>query len=747
MRSPIGEDSIIKTVERKEFIDYYEHYYTPKRTFLVMTGDIEPKAIESKIKRVFSDWKAKAERKDRDRGKISSKRPLEAGFFYHPEIVTQISIQNIKPEKKEKDTLQTRMDTLLRQAGFLIFNRRLGAAVNKEGSLFTQANAYHYNNWDFFSKGGVTVTPADPKKWRESLEFAEQELRRALEYGFQPEEIGEQLAKFETYLQNQADGVETRHNGFLASSLIQAFSEQEVLTDPVDDLRLFRSFRKQINPVSISSAFLQAWKDSERLLYVESSQDSNLSEKIIKKVYANSQLQEVNAPERLKLPEFAYTHFGKKGIVKESSQIEDLDLTQITFDNQVRLNLKKTNFENRKIYVEVRFGEGKLSMPKGKAGLPFLADSAFIQGGLQAHSINELETIMAGKNLDANFSVYDNRFSFSAITTPKDIRDQMALIAAYLTAPGWRREGIERFRKRVVQDFAANDIFPNWYIQTEAARLIHSDDERFFLPDQEILLALTLEDLKDWLNPVFANSPIEITLVGDLDIEQSIEAVAGTLGALPRRKSKFLELSEARKIKFPQGGATPHIIHHKGNPEDEAALSLIYWPVTSWKGNVPLARKIALLAKIFGRQLLEVVREKEGGDYSPSVGSSLDETFPDYGFIVAYMSPKPNKIDHFNEVAFMIAKQLREGNITQDAYDRALKPILETIEDNFENNYYWVSRLSDSQSWPESLDHNFRRIRQDYETITLNDVKQLAKKLLRDEMAYRISILPLEKKK
>ena len=58
-RLPIGLVPIIQSAKRDLLLDIYQHYYRPERATLVVVGDIDPAAIEAKIKARFSDWRGR----------------------------------------------------------------------------------------------------------------------------------------------------------------------------------------------------------------------------------------------------------------------------------------------------------------------------------------------------------------------------------------------------------------------------------------------------------------------------------------------------------------------------------------------------------------------------------------------------------------------------------------------------------------------------------------------------------------
>ena len=66
---------------------------------------------------------------------------------------------------------------------------------------------------------------------------------------------------------------------------------------------------------------------------------------------------------------FAYDSFGKPGTIAQDKQIADLGVRTVRFANNVRLNIKKTDFEAGKVRFIVRLGDGVLDLPKDEPGL------------------------------------------------------------------------------------------------------------------------------------------------------------------------------------------------------------------------------------------------------------------------------------------------------------------------------------------------------------------------------------------
>ena len=46
----------------------------------------------------------------------------------------------------------------------------------------------------------------------------------------------------------------------------------------------------------------------------------------------------------------------------------------------------------------------------------------------------------------------------------------------------------------------------------------------------------SMADFKKWLNPILKNDYLEISIVGDIDLQKAIDIVATSFGSMPKRK-------------------------------------------------------------------------------------------------------------------------------------------------------------------------------------------------------------------
>ena len=154
------------------------------------------------------------------------------------------------------------------------------------------------------------------------------------------------------------------------------------------------------------------------------------------------------------------------------------------------------------------------------------------------HSADDLQQILAGKNVAWQFAPEYDTFQFSGRSAPDDLLLELRLLSAGLSDAGYRPEGLRVAHKGLEELYLSFQHTVNGPLATEIANLVANGDRRFGIPEQKVVMARTLDELRAWLTPQLTHGSLEVAIVGDLEIEASIDAASRTIGALPRREAK-----------------------------------------------------------------------------------------------------------------------------------------------------------------------------------------------------------------
>ena len=738
-RIPIGTDATITSVTPENFREFYQGYYRPEDTFIVLVGDFETDYAAEKIEEFFGDWVAVGEAKADAQITPLGPRSAEAEYYVDPEIQTSISLSVMGAPDLRKDTADNRRAAFVESLGNRILSRRLAKIARSGDAAFISASASSSSIYDVRGLSTLSMS-TQPENWANALAQGEQALRQAYDFGFTQDELDEQIANTRKGLQVAVQTSPTRRTSSLARQIMGSFSADQVMTDSAANLERFEKYADAITPDQVHDAFKAKWRGLETpQLYLSTNTVIENAKEVMLKALSDSRAVEVQPLKSQVKADFAYTDFGTPGKIASRVTVEDIDFEQIVFENNVRLNIKKTPYQKDVISISAALGKGDLFFPSDLPGFKWFAPNMLSLAGLEAHSADDIQTIMAGKSVGTSISFGTRRMYMSGATVPNNLGDQLNLMAAYATAPGYRLEAKTRYDNYIQSFYPTLDSTPSGVAGRDVERLIRSGDVRFGIPPEDDLINIEMSSLQSWLDPNLSSSAIEIGVVGDVDVEEIIKEVARTFGALPKVDENAPAIdSKDVALEFPQGSPRAVKLSHAG--EAGTALLRIYWPAPDGR-DVTTSRNVSMLTELFKLRLTEVMREEEGASYSPSAFSFSPRVYPNYGYIGASLELDPKDIDRISAKVDEIAAEFRAGEIDDELFERAIKPARERVETSLENNGYWMSIISESQTDPERLERHRSRS-EAYQNMTVEDLKSLAKTLFDPKDAYRVQVLP-----
>jgi zinc protease len=737
-RLPIGLADVIEKSNRDPFVDFYNTWYRPENLVVIVVGDIDGPALVKEITDGFSGIAARAPApQPADLGKVSEFTGIKT--LYHPEPEapdTQVVIASTVPYAHEADTGANRLKYLPRELATDMLNHRLEILAKKENAPFIRASAGVEESFDLVREASIEVT-CKPEQWTAAMAVADEELRRALAFGFRPDELKQVVADFRNNVEQAVKSASTRRSDELAGDIAESIVDRNVFTSPADDLALYGPALDKITLGQCVDALRSAWSSPGRYVFVAGNVkligDPNT---ILQGAYARAEAADVKPTDAQATVPWAYGDFGKAGAIASRKHVDDLDITEVVFANGVRLNLKKTDFEADTIHVAARLGTGQLTEPPSEPGLSTFARLTYSAGGLGKHSVDDLEKILAGKSVGVGFSSSPDAFVLTGQTNKEDLELEMQLLTATIADPGYRPESMRVARKRIGEAYTSFEHTLGGPLVLQVQNLLASGDPRFGLPSRDQMSARSLDELRAWLAPQLASGALEVSLVGDFDVDTAIAICARTIGTLPARESKPA-LDDLKKVAFPQQAFSKDYGIDSQIPK---ALVAVYY-ATADGMDVHRARRLNILSEILNDRLRVKIREQMGSTYAPSVVSTASDIFPGYGYIAAVVELDPAKTKEIQDVVVAVAADLQSNGVSQDELDRAKNPVLTSIRETERTNRYWLTVLGRAQEKPEVLDWARSR-REDFAAITKADIDQLAKAYLGPEKAHRVVVHP-----
>ena len=232
---------------------------------------------------------------------------------------------------------------------------------------------------------------------------------------------------------------------------------------------------------------------------------------------------------------------------------------------------------------------------------------------------------------------------------------------------------------------------------------------------------------------------LEIALVGDLDEDAAIAAVARSFGALPTRaddgKNHNAQLQPGWSAK--RGSFD---ISHNGEANQLAWRRI--WTTTG-DNDQKTTQAMDLLARVATLRLTDELREKLGATYGVSANSDMSNLYLKRGAFSVSTAGDPKDIATIETTVDQVISALVKSPVDPDLFERARKPVLESYSDWKKQNNTWLGVVAETQTNPDRL-KRFRKSESNFASITAQDLWQLAKQYLDKPAEFTFRALPDE---
>ncbi|WP_328597964.1 M16 family metallopeptidase [Croceibacterium soli] len=736
-RLPIGSAETVAGAGPEDLRAFWSRTYRPDNAALIVVGSIDPAEVEQQIAARFGDWASPAPATEQPSpGPIDPALAGQTDVYLDPSLPERVTIARHGAWLGEQDTAANRRTQLERTVGYRIVNRRFLRLARSKRPPFREASL---STRDVFEAARTTrlTVESSSGKWRQALLAAAGEYRRALSSGFTQAEVDEQLAIIRNALQRAAAASETRTHADLTAAALALLQDRRVPTAPESDLARFEAFAAEVTPETVMKALAAELVPlDDPLIRFQGATAPGGGAEALRAAWEEAMAGPLEPSRPAQDASFAYTEFGPPGAVVGDTVEPLLGIRTVRFANGVRLNMKRTDLERGQVRVEMNLDGGKMldtkDDPLRTAMVPVLH-----YGGLGAHDYDELQTLLAGRNVGYRWAADEETFRISAVTTPGDLLLQFQLLAASLTDPGFRRQAAAQFRRDTSIFFARREATPANVVRNRAGEVLSDGDPRFSIPPEEAFRAKTLEQLRRAIGDRLEHGAIEIGLVGNFDEDRAIGAVAATLGALPPREAEFRPYAENRGRPF-TSDRSARVLHHKGAADQ--ALLRFTWRTTDDRDH-PEHLRLELLERVVRIVLMETLREELGQTYTPGVNASQSQVHDGYGTFTIAAQVDAARIGDARTAMLGAVRRLLEQPVPSDILLRARTPLLEELDNALSTNAGWMNLVDRAQSRPEQI-ARFLSAPNTVEAITAAELQATAARYLDPGLAVEFVVVP-----
>ncbi len=755
-RDTIGTEASINGVQKPDFTAYYGKWYAACNTTLMVVADADPAEVIKVIKAKFGD----APKKAKPTPQASGVKKYEKSFAIvasDPEINSEnIRIVKMEPARPAITTVPLYRANLVSGLGESAMNRRLDDKISGGGMSLLSARVAAGNDANTLYSAEISGR-AVPGKWKQALEEMAQELQSARAFGFTAHELDDVRKQMLSGAQRAVETEGTIAAGGIIGRLNGSLASGDTVMSPRQRLELLNELLPTITAEEVAKRFADEF-DPKAVAFVAvlptgpgTPSESQLLEIGLKALEAKpTQMTETAHATEL------MTELPTPGKVTESDEHAATKVWSGWLSNNVRLHYKFVDYRENEVSVGITLVGGDLLETKDNRGITSAAQLAWSRPATKSLPSSDIREIMTGKKVNVRGGggfggggrggrggggggAGGSTLSLSISGSPEELETGFQLAYLLLTEPKIEAAQFVQFQTTMKQALEESMKNPMAFGARLASALPYPDDEVRTTPvTAEQIEKLTLEGSQAWLEKLIKESPIEVSIVGDLPKEKAIELATRYLGSLPaREKVSPSTYASLRQLKRPKGARVME--KTLDTPTKQAfVLSGFYGCDES---NVADARALTMASRVLSTRMVKEVREDAQLVYSIGAGSRPASTFPGFGVFSSSAPTEPSKAAPLAAKLTEMYEVFAKSGPSEEELDVARKQMANTLEESVKDPSYWSGKIGQMTYRGTKLD-DVASEAEAYQAITTTQVHQAFAKYWSKDNAIVLVVKP-----
>ena len=728
-RLPIGQEEVIRTFKRPVITRFYNDWYRPDLQAVVIVGDVDVNTVEAKIHEYFDSRKAVENPRPRPEFNIpDNKEPLVA--IATDKEATNASVMMLwKHRKAPQGTVGDYRASLVRSLVSGMLDDRFNELNEKATAPFLYSGAGY---------GGFLARSCDafigscaPKENRieEAVEAVLAEIYRAVQNGFTQTELDRQKEEMlERYRKMAKEANKTNSNSF-ADEYTNNFLEGEVIPGIMAENRYAKEFVPEIT-LAECDALIKTWVTNENFVFnLTAPQQEGYkvpNEQTILNIY--------NRVRNTKYAAWVDNYKDEPLFDKQLAAVTPkvtktntvLDYKEYTCPNGVKFVVKQTELKDDEIQMN-SFAWGGTSLYSDAEFFNASQAAGFIDdAGIAQFSSTQLSKKLKGTNVSISPNISGQTQGFSGSCVPKDLETMLQLLTLYYEAPRKDKESFDKNIDQMRNQYKFIGENPQYVFIKKYIEMARPGDPRaIVIPTEEQMASLNLDRMYDIFRERFSNAAHQtFFFVGNIE-ESDIALIAKYLGNLPTTKAKP---ENWKKLKDYDYKGTPRGTAYKGT--DNQGIMLMSGTTKGYKHSPKNAEIIDQLSACMEITALEIIREKMGGTYSPSINvsySRLPEQEVDWTF---YINCNPDSTQLIENAALEILKKYINEGPDAETLAKVQEQQIINRQNSKQNNSFWMGQIMGSYRFNESRDYVVNDYESIVKSVTAKEIKDAAKKFI-----------------
>ena len=740
-RLPIGTYENLVNFKPESIRSFYKTWYRPENMAIIVVGDFDADEMERKVIDYFQMNDAPSTPFSRPVITIpANKEPLIAIATDKEATSNSVQLFYKHPSKDIITIGDFREQELVYGLFQQMINSRLSELTEKKECPFMYAGVGYGSFIARPTAVYMGYLSAKEGKTMEAMETLLTENQRVLQHGFQQTELDRAKESLLLAYDRAAKEESKTESSRFASSYVDNFLENT----PQPGARIENKYAKELmDDISLEEVnqLVGKWITDENFVVnitmpekagVKAPTEKDVLKLIekVKKSKTKPYLDNVKTePFLSKTP--------KAGKVKSRVDNKEFGYTELVLSNGARVILKPTDFKNDEIILNAWSAGGTSLYPDNKMINANYAANIIDGSGIGNYDHTQLMRFLKVKTFGVVPYINDLEEGFTGSSSPQDFEYLLQYIYMFFEAPRKDKSVLDKEISNLTTQIQMFKNMPEFDFQMQFMKTMYPNDKRTILiPSEEQLKKMNIDEMYKIFRERFSDaSDFTFTFVGNFAIDTSIQLIEKYIGAIPSKgvKEQWMD----RSSEFAKGTIDKTV--YKGEAE-KGMMVLVTNKAFDYSSKETMTTKV--LGDILDIKLTETIREELGGTYSPMFRLSYEKYPKPEITLMAMYGCDPTNIEKLTTATWqVIDKMMTEGPTDIDLAKVKEQLIRAREKDYTNNNRFWGNLIKNSIWLNEDL-KNVEQYKEAVNSVTKDDVHQVAKKYLEHKDHIRISLKP-----
>jgi zinc protease len=688
-RLPIGKVEVLESFPHEAIRRFYEDWYRPDLMAVVAVGDFDAAEVESAIREHFSRVPIPENPPERVYYDVPGHAETLFAIASDAEATNSQVAVMYKQEVADRNTLGGYRQLLAERLITAMLNARIFEITQQADPPFPAgvAGKGRFVRTSEFFQLAALVPDGGVRRGMEALLL---EAERVARHGFVASEMERGKANLLRGLEQAYNDRENQRSRLYAGEYVSHFLEGEPIPGIEFEYQAAQALFPTITTDEVNQIAASWLTQENRVVMVNSPEKEGLAiptDADLAPVFTEVGATAIEPYEDTTPEEPLMDEVPAPGSVVEESTIPELNITEWTLSNDIRVVMKPTDFKEDEVLLR-SYSPGGYSLSAVEEHMSASnADQVVAMGGVGAFSMVDLQRKLAGKAVRVSPSIGELTEGLSGSASPDDLETLFQLIHLYFADPRKDETAFQAFRSQMEAFLANRSNSPMAAFQDTILVTMGQGHPRAKPLSMESFQEIDLDEAFAFYQDRFADaSDFTFVFVGAFEPQEIRPLMETYLGSLPdlNREESWVDMD----MDPPTGVIEKEVV--KG-VEPQSQTQIIFTGPFEYTYENRLG--IRVLTSVLDTRLREVVREELSGTYGVGVGRTYEPApEPNYSIRISFGSD-PERVEELVEAIFAEIRSIRDNGPRPEDVDAALEQERRAKETNVQENGWWATQL------------------------------------------------------